>query len=138
MAWIIRASAKNRVRSIVWKSRAGCLTLRAECGEVSSMSESQNNMSWIGVHGAHGVLHAASMSDAATLAHQRLRPSSVAILGNLNADMREPSSAPAHMPPADGPRESERESPFRPLLRLFACRFAFPSTCLGGGGGGGI
>lgn len=140
MAWLVRASEKNRVRSMRWKGRAGSLTLRAEGGaEGSDTKMSRNSMTWVGVHGAHGDLHAASMSDAATLAMTRLRPSSVAVLGDFNADMREP--ALAHIgsrPPADGPRESERES-VQALAEALGLRVCIPEhMSRGPGGGGGI
>lgn len=48
----------------------------------------------IGMHGAHGELHAASLAHVTALAHTRPRPGPVAVIGDTNADQRRVSFYP--------------------------------------------
>lgn len=134
MAWIIRASARRRIRSVLWRGRAGSLTLRAEEEASRSSDEAGNNMCWVGIHGAHGDVHAASMHDAAVLCQQRVRPSSVAILGDFNADMRaRPVVQPRDGQP-EGPRETDRES-VKALAAALGLQVCLPERMSSGPGG---
>lgn len=110
MAWVTRRGLEQHRRAVEWRGRAGRLTI-GRCAQKGSLgpNASPNSLCLIGVHRAHGELHAESMHDAGTLVRTRVRPSAFVAMGDRNADISECRvEGGAHEP--DGPRTPECEA----------------------------
>ena len=82
MAWVARNTVTHLVRSCNWDGRAGSLLV----SHSHALAGQAVNLLLVGVHAAHDVLLADSLSSTSSLLSQRPRHSDIVAVGDWNVD----------------------------------------------------